>query len=797
LEELRNLEKTIGEVGDLAGLKPVFYRLEEIAEQYLNDAEVQDRISTVRQKLIARGTELRQGSAAQKSAPLSPPTRPIPRPATPPSGSSALDETQAVPGPPGTPRDPFSATPPPMPAHRRFRSTSEQAARTQPSAGPTPPGSTRNPTTTSSFPGGRTGTGAATPPPMPAAPTGPPPHETRGPVPPVSGPPRPPAAAWKQAVLTGAVLGVVLFAGLVAVVRQVHRKTDAPSGPAAAVPVQIQTTPSGAAIRINGEVRCTSDCTLELAPGTYRVEARMEGYNPAVTTITATPGEPLNLQLQIELQAQTVRLFTDLEAGQVSVDDQAAIPLQDGQMVLDGVAEGPHNIRVSGNMGSASFAFDVKSGATPVVRGPITAKNLVALLVASRGNEATVYSSQPGLKLAVGGAPAGEVRPEGTPLEVPAAGDYELTLGEGKDQKKMLVTFSPAPVLTAFIKADLNAGTLIVVAGEDDATVFLNGTPVRRKTSRGQLRIPNLNVRQYAVRVEKEGYIAAPAELHADIKKGEETRLQFKMQLAPKFAILQVRGAGAGTQVLLDGTAIGTTATDGSFAYGDIAPGDHTVELRRQGFQPKRLLRNFRAGEAVELEASDVVLQAVEPPKPVEVKKPEAPKLPPQRPVVRAGIQDFEGSWTKQDTWFMRRGGNQVLMKVTPVNGTLNFTITMLKETRLFGGRPLQWILNRIDARNYALFELDKRYFTRKDVVNGNDRRLARVPHNLSQDQKAYTLQIEATPESITHRIRRGGSWVVLDTWRDPSRDFSAGRFGFLIQGNDEVGVSDFSFEGK
>jgi hypothetical protein len=37
----------------------------------------------------------------------------------------------------------------------------------------------------------------------------------------------------------------------------------------------------------------------------------------------------------------------------------------------------------------------------------------------------------------------------------------------------------------------------------------------------------------------------------------------------------------------------------------------------------------------------------------------------------------------------------------------------------------------------------------------------------------------------------------VLDTFVEEDRDFTQGKFGFLIQGNDEIAISDFKFMPK
>jgi hypothetical protein len=38
---------------------------------------------------------------------------------------------------------------------------------------------------------------------------------------------------------------------------------------------------------------------------------------------------------------------------------------------------------------------------------------------------------------------------------------------------------------------------------------------------------------------------------------------------------------------------------------------------------------------------------------------------------------------------------------------------------------------------------------------------------------------------------------VTMDTFAESGRNFAAGKFGFQIQGNDEIGISNFSFQPK
>jgi hypothetical protein len=104
----------------------------------------------------------------------------------------------------------------------------------------------------------------------------------------------------------------------------------------------------------------------------------------------------------------------------------------------------------------------------------------------------------------------------------------------------------------------------------------------------------------------------------------------------------------------------------------------------------------------------------------------------------------------------------------------------------------VRWFVNMIDAKNYALFELDDKNFWGKVVDNGKTLDRSRAQHK--QGEKQWTIQVEIAPERVVHRMLVGGQWVNLDVWAEQGRNFNDGRFGFLVLGNDEMGVSDFKF---
>ncbi len=122
-------------------------------------------------------------------------------------------------------------------------------------------------------------------------------------------------------MLLGGLIGAILVAA-VAIGVVVHKRRQRAAALVAAVQVQIGTLPPGASVRVNGEPQCTSNCSLNLAPGTYQITAFLDGYEPAGSSVAVNPGMPASVNLLLEPQAQSLRILTDLDQGKVAIDDQ-------------------------------------------------------------------------------------------------------------------------------------------------------------------------------------------------------------------------------------------------------------------------------------------------------------------------------------------------------------------------------------------------------------------------------------------------------------------------------------------
>lgn len=604
----------------------------------------------------------------------------------------------------------------------------------------------------------------------------------------------------------GGIIGVLIFvAGVVFLVNMARKRNQLKAAATAEIQVEIATTPPGASVRINGETRCTSTCKLSLAPGNYQVTAFLDGYDPAASGVVLAAGQPASVNLTLEPQAQSLRILTDLDSGKIVVDDQPPADLQEGQFILDHVSPGPHTVKITGKTGEGSFSFETAPAKPPSITGPITAKNLSAVVVASMGNQAHVVTNAGPLKLAVNGQPEADAGPNGVDLKSFQAGVDELVVGDGKDQRSVKESFGPAPMLTAFFKSDLNIGTLIVSTGEDDVRVFLNSKEYPLRTKRGQLRIQT-NPGNITVHVMKDGFDSVPAMAPAVIKKGAETRLEFKLTALPQYSTLRIVGGMSGVEVLIDQRSVGVIGADGTFSNTSVQPGDHVIDLRRDQYVPRRYQRTFKAGLPVTISGADAALVAEARPQPPPTeKKVELPPPPPRQkaaatppPPKTYGMTDWEDNsvWREDNGAWIHKGAGFLFYKI-PAKGVFNFTVQLVKGGGIFRGGKIRWVVNYIDSKNYDLFELDNKNFTPKVIAKGKTSERPKFALKDLEKQKTFTVQIDVTPDHIVHKMLMGSDWVNLDTWAEPGLNFSGGKFGFMVQGDDEIGINSFTFQPK
>ncbi|MGC2328455.1 MAG: protein kinase [Candidatus Sulfotelmatobacter sp.] len=563
---------------------------------------------------------------------------------------------------------------------------------------------------------------------------------------------------------------------------------------------------------------------------TQKTASTAPAATPAAEVAPAVPANPTPDSL-----LTAVRLSSDAGAGKVSLDAEPAADLQDAQWSADKIAPGEHTLTFKGPQGDASFVFSADATTLPVVKGAISAKGVLALLVSSGSGHMHVYSSDSAAKLSVDGEPALNIPAEGSDFPSLAPGAHHLAVTHGSDQYQLEVEVNAAPELTTFLESGRDVGTLLVLTGQDQAKIFLNGKPMSQLTSTyGQLRVSNLEPKDYAVRVSKSGFLDS-AEQKIRIRKGEQAKLIFDLQPLPHLASLSIRGGTPGATVLIDQSPVGTIQGDGSLTLNNVNPGDHTIEIRKEKFRFKQSKKHFVVGSAVSLLAADAALEAAPPevrinfaPADAQVTLAKAGETPTKVTggsllslaagsytlsvrtadgLVRTSTLDLGAGqlrtidlpapdgmskwdnplgWSQEKDGYVRKGGDYILYGVSPATGTFVFSAELQK------GHRLQWVVHYTNGNNYDLFQMDDNNFYRTSIRNGQKVGEVKVPQKVGK-KTFHTIQIRVEANQIVHQIRQGDNWVILDRWAEPGNDLSAGKFGFYLPGNDQVALSSFA----
>ena len=703
----------------------------------------------------------------------------------------------------------------------------------------------------------------------PSPPTGnvletpaPPPEPIVEPTPPPPQPPPPPSGPtaldklklWfhnagrekRLYIFTATAAGLILL--IAAIVAVTHHRKPAPAAAAGKFQIVMRSSPEGAEIKFNGDTCGTSTCRMDLSPGTYQATARLSGYQDVSTSFTVAKDASPEVNLTLVPLPPHVAIFTDLSDGAVQLDGAPAGQIQDGGAEISNLTPGKHTLAVQSGNSTASVHLEILPGAMPTISAPIETSNLRGFVLAGFGANARLYGSATGFKVSLDGQPAGDLPPDGLPLQNLAPGTHELQLdGSAHEQDKIVFEAQPSAALYISLRTSRNLGVVNVVANEDEAELYINGDKYRRTTKRGRL-ILYLVPKQYALRLQKDGFAPTPDQT-VDVHKGEETKLTFNLQ--PAKATLAVHHAPPNAEVWIDGARVGAVRSDGEFSLSTLEPGRHAVSLRHDGFKPLQTDVTLSSGKALDLQgalesslgtlkveispagldahlrirregdsqdrdvsgsslnlpegsytvtgsapqyqnaaatvhvaANAVSTARLEFTQKVEAAPPAIAKTPPSIPVFGPDDWVKDGGWTRQNNMIVHEGGDFVLATPNLTQGTIRFTAVILK------GKRIEWVLAFRDNKNYLFFQVDDKNLTRYEVVNGAKASQVKIPHKLDRKQP-MSFTISLTPAAVIHSVQQGGQWVILDNWSVLGA-LVHGKFGFHIPSGDEIGLTDF-----
>ncbi len=404
-----------------------------------------------------------------------------------------------------------------------------------------------------------------------------------------------------------------------------------PTGAKNGIPATVvSTTPAGVTVQVQNESCVTPNCTLQLSPGDYQLRASLAGYKPETRTIHVAPGAPPPADIAMQPLPTTVRVNTNFSNGDVSLDGKAVGSLHGGQLEIASVDAGQHTLRVSSGGARTEVSFEAGIANPPEVRNKSVAQDVAAFAVSTiLGRARLDCNCGDGTKLIMDGHDLGQVTAGRQDLGTLSEGSHRLQIGEGDNATTHTVQVSSAPVLDLFLDAERNVGILVVQSKISGASVYIDGRQAGVTDSLGVFRAA-LPAKDVNVRVSKSGFKPV-AQQTATLKNKQETALNFDLQPVVQTSKLVIDGKLSGVSISIDGREVGVTGSKGQFSL-EVQPGNHTVELSKNGFQTQRVNTLFAAGDTNTLPADLVAKQQPRKETPVQVATNSTPPPPAVQP---------------------------------------------------------------------------------------------------------------------------------------------------------------------
>ena len=329
--------------------------------------------------------------------------------------------------------------------------------------------------------------------------------------------------------------------------------------------------PDGANVLVDDEMRGQTPLTLyNLGPGRHHVRFEKQNYESVDEFLALKEGGMFQKNAVMN-PVKGLLLLTSEPAGcDISLDGLSLGKTPRLITSLD--AKNVYRILLQ-KPGYQSRTVEVKfSGRTPLVRHE-------ELILDSGVIEVT--SDPEGAEVTVNGQPRGT-----TPVtvrDVPKGRTTVTLKKHGFDEETREITMVAGDSQTLFVKMNGLPGTMSLSSVPDGARFYVNDQP----HGKGPISLTNLKPGEYTIRVEKDGF--ATATKTVSLENGGAIVEEFRLENV--MGRIEVRTIPAGSQVLLDGSVVGTTKSKDSdaeasdvFAIENVREGEHTILVRCDGY---------------------------------------------------------------------------------------------------------------------------------------------------------------------------------------------------------------------
>lgn len=658
---------------------------------------------------------------------------------------------------------------------------------------------------------------------------------------PAEAPPPAPAASmrWPKYLWWTVAAAVLLVAGLVAAAlwKRPAGLTQKPASvlPSASPVAFAVTSTRGATIRADGNTvgNANPDLQLKLLPGKHLLQASLAGYADRSETVTAQPGTPGSIDMQLPPLAETLEFDGD---GTLAVDRQPPVPLASGQVRLP-LADGQHQLRWAGKSagrkgaGRLDVRVNVQNGQPALPEGVMTLSGAAAALLASTAAGHTRVYANTAMPLTVDGQNKGAVSATGRMLDL-APGIHMLRVGSGPAAVTGSIEVGEGSALLIAVSGAIRPGALSIATNVDGASIkLMHGSTVvwEGVSTDGKVEFTDVPPGAYLLAASAPD-ADAPEPQQMQLSSGRVTKISLTFKKTEATGSLHIHTA-PGAAVSLDGKDAGVAAADGSLVLTGVTAGSHHLDARNGSQQVTASIAmpaQAGASQKVELPLSapvgDVTLQLSPADSTVTIYRASGEMVPTMGthlslPEGRYHFIARAPGYTDRAEAFDVASGPAATVDLTlspitlqqavptlagwePNEWTLdakNHTLTHSGTDvafysanpdvgkYLFAGnvghgflltRPkIQWVVGYHDPENYLQFQLD-RSSLELTVVNAGKKtdggaRITFPPLS------SYRLLLQVEPGKISASLWDGKTWKRLGHWSAPPGSIENGRFGF------------------
>lgn len=233
--------------------------------------------------------------------------------------------------------------------------------------------------------------------------------------------------------------------------------------------LNIQTTPPGAQIYLNGSYVGVSPLQIEVQPGTHTILATRPGYEPEQRSVTIALGETKTVSITLSPERATLIVFTNPIGASIYINTQYRGTTTSAGLSLS-LTPATYNIvaRMSGYQ-DASVTVTLSPGETRSVT--------LNLAPAVRKGTLNIFTNPAGASIYVDGTYVGTARATGLSVQVDPGPHTIIATMDG--YQDTTVTVSVAPGETKRIDITLppivRTGFLLIYTTPPNASIYVNG----------------------------------------------------------------------------------------------------------------------------------------------------------------------------------------------------------------------------------------------------------------------------------------------------------------------------------